>query len=228
MGPLQHQRRAFLTGAPRRLVTGAVRLLALSAPGYRDHAGVCQEENAMRSRRNDEPVDDTVDHRDDRVYEEEEGTRATLAPVPFSPAQIIGLIIGIGYVVLGIVAVAKTGFHTDHIYTPQRIVWHLPHSPLLGVIEIGFGALLIFASVVPGGVRSLMALLGVVALVFGIVVVANAWQSDLHRWLAVTHRSGWVDIIAGSILILATMFAPVVFPERRRRVRHTERAAMTH
>jgi uncharacterized protein DUF4383 len=180
----------------------------------------------MFSRKRDAPVDDTVDRRDeDRVYEDETGTRTTFAAAPWSPAQIVGLIIGIGYVVLGIAAVAKTGFHTDHIYTPQRVVWHFAHSPLLGVIEIGFGALLILASVVPGGVRSLMALLGVVALVFGLVVVLNAWHSDLHRWLAVTHRNGWLDVIAGAVLIVAAMFSPVVFPERRRRVRRVERAA---
>ena len=127
--------------------------------------------------------------------------------------------------VLGIAAVAKTGFHTSHIYTPERVVWHFAHTPLLGAIEIGFGALLILASVVPGGVRSLMAFLGVVALVFGLVVVLDAWRSDLHSWLAVTHRNGWLDIIAGSVVILAAMLSPVVFPERRRRVRRVERAA---
>src|SRR3954464_12489065 len=64
---------------------------------------------------------------------------------PWSPAQIIGLIIGIGMTILGIAALAQLGFDTEDIYQPHDMVWGLPHSPLLAVCEIGFGALMIFA-----------------------------------------------------------------------------------
>src|SRR5205085_576705 len=74
---------------------------------------------------------------DDAVEE-----RRVTDPTPWSPAQIIGLIVGIGFTVLGIAAVATTGFHTDHIYTPHDTVWRLSHSPLLAVCEIGFGVLM--------------------------------------------------------------------------------------
>src|SRR3954447_5658833 len=130
--------------------------------------------------------------------------RSTYAEGPaWSPAQIIGLIIGIGFVVLGVVAVNKTGFNTDHIYTPHDDVWRFPHSPLLAVCEIGFGVLVILASVVPGGARFALAFLGAVALVFGIIVLANGWQDNLNHWLAATHRTGWLFTIVGAVLILA-------------------------
>ena len=89
----------------------------------------------------------------------------------WSPLQIIGLIVGIGAGVLGVAAVASTGFDTAHIYTPQHVVGSFPHSPLLGVIEIGFGLLMVIGAVVPGGVRTLVALLGVVVRDVG----------DIHR-----------------------------------------------
>jgi hypothetical protein len=137
----------------------------------------------------------------------------------WSPAQIIGLIAGIGMTVLGIAAVARTGFHTDHIYSPHALVWHLPHSPLLGVIEIGFGVLLILASVVPGAARGLMGLLGAIALAFGIVVLVNTSSDNLNlnHTLAVTHRSGWFFVIVGAVVLLAALFSPVFIPRARRR-----------
>src|SRR5690349_23446726 len=90
----------------------------------------------------------------------------------WSPAQIIGLAVGIFFAALGIAGVVRTGFNTAHIYVPHRTAWTFAHSPLLAVVEIGFGALLILSSVVPGGLRWLMGLLGAAALVFGIVIVA--------------------------------------------------------
>ena len=83
---------------------------------------------------NTEVPNNTVD---DRYVAEGHTAHATMPR--WSPLQIIGLIVGIGAGVLGVAAVASTGFDTDHIYTPQHVVGSFPHSPLLGVIEIGFG-----------------------------------------------------------------------------------------
>ena len=103
---------------------------------------------------NTEVPNNTVD---DRYVAEGHTAHATMPR--WSPLQIIGLIVGIGAGVLGVAAVASTGFDTDHIYTPQHVVGSFPHSPLLGVIEIGFGLLMVIGAAVPGGVRTLLALL---------------------------------------------------------------------
>jgi hypothetical protein len=154
------------------------------------------------------------------AYAERDVSRSNA--VPWSPAQFIGLIVGIGYTVLGIVAVARTGFDTSHIYTPRTSVWHLPHTPLLAVIEIGYGVLMILASVVPGGLRTLMGLLGAAALVLGIVILA-ASSHRLAHWLAVNHNSGVLFTITGAVVALAAIISPVFFsgtPRRQvRRVR---------
>jgi hypothetical protein len=141
--------------------------------------------------------------------------------MPWSPVQFIGMIAGIGIAVLGIAAVARTGFDTSHIYTPRTVVWHLPHTPLLAVSEIGYGVLMILASVVPGGLRTLMGLLGAAALVLGIVVLA-APSHRLTHWLAVNHTSGVLFTIVGAVVAIAAIISPVFFsgtPRRQTRVR---------
>ena len=127
----------------------------------------------------------------------------------WSPAQIIGLIVGIGFIVLGVAALAKTGFDTSHVDQPHDVVWHFAHSPLMGAIEIAYGALLVIASVVPGGARALMAFLGAIGVAFGLVVLIQSTPNTLNDWLAVTHRNGWLYLIAGAVVLLAAIFSPV-------------------
>jgi hypothetical protein len=136
----------------------------------------------------------------------------------WSPAQIIGLIIGIGMTVLGFAAVAQTGFDTDHIYTPVDTVWRLPHSPLFALIEVGFGVLVILSAVVPGGSRGFMALLGAIAVCFGLVVLIEDTPNRLNHWLGVIDRTGIFYVIVGGVLLLAAILSPVFTSRTRRRV----------
>jgi hypothetical protein len=164
----------------------------------------------------DEPVREPVVS--DEAYEERVDERPVATAMrPWSPAQIISMIIGIGFVVLGIAAVARTGFNTDDVYNPRYLVWHLPHNPVLAVSEIAFGALLIIAAVVPGGARWLMGLLGAIALVFGLLVLVDAAQTDMNHWLAVEHSNGWLFTIVGAVLILTAWLSPVFVPGYGRR-----------
>src|SRR5262249_37708057 len=101
----------------------------------------CKEDTMARRRGAYEVVD-----RDDAVVDDGEVVRPRPA---WSPAQIIGLVIGLLYLIGGIAAIASTGFDTSHIYTPHKFVYHVAHSPLLALCEIVFGALLIIASVIP-------------------------------------------------------------------------------
>jgi Domain of unknown function (DUF4383) len=149
--------------------------------------------------------------------------RASATTMTWSPAQIVGLIIGIGYTAVGITAVVDTGFNTDHLDTPHHVGWQLAHSPLLGAIEIAFGVLVIVASLVPGGARVALRFLGAIALVFGIVVLAESIPNRLNDWLAVTHRNGWVYLISGAVVLLVALFSPSFGGEQHRVVREDER-----
>ena len=150
---------------------------------------------------------------DTRVVDD--GVATTVAR--WSPLQLVGLVIGIGFVALGIAAVARTGFDTNHIYRPQAEVWNLPHSPLLGVIEIAFGAVLLLASIPRGGARSVIMLLGAISLAFGIVVLAESAPNRLNHWLGVDHSSGWLFAITGAVLVLAALLMPVFVMSRSSR-----------
>jgi hypothetical protein len=163
--------------------------------------------------------------REARVVPEEEVIveAGTGVAHPWSPAQIVAVVIGIGYVILGIAALARTGLPVDHMMTPQHEVLGFRHSPLLGSIEIVFGALLIIAGVVAGAARSLMAFLGVVATTFGVLVLVDVAPNRLHRWLGVGDPYGWLSVAAGVVLLLAAFFSPEFARTTRTRTARHER-----
>jgi hypothetical protein len=152
---------------------------------------------------------------DDRVVEDDRAVTAH----HWSPAQIVAVIIGAGFVILGIAALARTGVPTEHITSPHEEVLGFRHSPLLGLIEIGFGALLVVAGVIPGAARSLMALLGVISAAFGVVLLVDIAPDRLHRWLGVGDPYGWMVLVVGVVLLVAAFFSPDVASNRRSRER---------
>jgi apolipoprotein N-acyltransferase len=167
------------------------------------------------------PVDTehyVVEHPVSEGYEIEHGERNRSMLAQWSPAQFVGLIIGIAITVLGFVALARTGFDTNNIYSPHALAWRLPHSPLMALIEVGFGMLLIVAAVVPGGIRSLIALLGAAALSFGIVVVSMTPPDRLNHWLGVEDKNGWFFVVVGNVLLLAGLVSPVFTTRTRKHV----------
>jgi hypothetical protein len=134
----------------------------------------------------------------------------------WSLAQFVSLIVGVAAIVFGIVALAKTGIHGDSLRSPHREVWSFDHTPLLAVVEIGFGVVLLLASVSAGASRALMALLGALAVAFGVVIVADAWPARMHRWFGVHDRNGWLFIITGGVVLLAGLLLPTFHrPETR-------------
>ena len=105
----------------------------------------------------------------------------TTSPVhTWSPAQFVGFVIGAAAVVLGAIALTRTGFHPDRLYDHERSVLSFHHTQLLALVEIGFG----------------------------IVVVADWWQADFHHWLGVHDRNGWLFIIVGAVGLFSALFLP--------------------
>jgi hypothetical protein len=135
----------------------------------------------------------------------------------WSPAQIVALAIGGAAIVFGVVALARTGLDTDNWYAPVESVLGFPHSPLLAICEIGFGVLMVFAAMSPTG-RLLMAVLSAVALAFGIVIVSDAWASDIDRWFGVRDRNGWLFVIVGGVGLASALLLPTVRGRETREV----------
>jgi hypothetical protein len=148
--------------------------------------------------------------------------RASVVSSPtWSPAQIVAVVLGAASVILGIAALAKTGLPLDHMDRPEKVVWSFRHTPLMGAIEIVFGALLLIAGVVPGALRSLMGLLGAISAAFGVVILVDVAPARLNKWLGVTDRNGWLFLIGGAVILLAAFLSPTIWGgTRERRVRH--------
>lgn len=136
---------------------------------------------------------------------------------PWSPAQIVAIVIGIGFLILGAVSIADVGFDSREEFLHRHgMVAGFHHTPLLGAIEMGFGLLMALVGARPGGARSLMTLLGLVALGLGIVVLAEpSFLDDLHRYLGVHDRNAWLYVLTGAVAILVAMVSPTFFRRER-------------
>lgn len=127
---------------------------------------------------------------------------------PWSPAQFVGIAFGAALVIVGIAVLARTGFPTEHLDRPQHDVLGFRSSPLLGATEIAFGALLIVSGIVAGTTRWFMALIGVGATGFGLILLMDRAPDRIHRWLGVGDRFGWTMVIVGVVVLLAAVVSP--------------------
>ncbi|MBC7462585.1 MAG: hypothetical protein H7287_14615, partial [Thermoleophilia bacterium] len=110
--------------------------------------------------------------RDDQVIEAQRvGQRSVVRPA-WSPAQGIALIIGIVYLVLGGIALARTGFTFTAL--DQADVAGLGHTVWMGIGSLLFGLLVLGTGAVPGADRGGLIFAGVVAIAGGIVIAAQS------------------------------------------------------
>ncbi len=127
----------------------------------------------------------------------------------WSPSQIVALVGGVLFAVLGGIALARGGFGdvTAHIE-----VGGFHHTSLLGLIEIGLGLLLLAMAAIPGVERSGLVFVGALALAFGIVVVVQG--EAFHGVLGTHANNGWLYVLFGGILLIAALLAPMIFQDR--------------
>jgi hypothetical protein len=136
--------------------------------------------------------------------------RTAVERPPWSPAQLIALAIGILSTVIGVIALTKTGIHSNamDVVRSNGPLWQ--HTAWLAIGEIVFGLLMIGAGVIPGGARGMMTFLGILALAFGIAVLVD--KTDLRA----EDTTGWAFIVAGALSLIAASVSPVFFTGTRR------------
>lgn len=149
----------------------------------------------------DDVVDDEVVHR-------------AVVRAPWSPAQIVALVIGAILTIMGGVALARTGLNFGNLDTARTTVMGLEHTAILAAIELVVGLTLIGAGAVPGAPRGTMSFMGALLLLFGIIVAIE--PNGMHRALGTTTGHGWFWAICGVILLVAAMVAPVFYDADRR------------
>ncbi|HEX6312694.1 MAG TPA: DUF4383 domain-containing protein [Acidimicrobiia bacterium] len=132
-----------------------------------------------------------------------------------NPARYIAGAIGIAAIVFGALALVETGFDPDHLRRPHESFATFHHTPLLALIEIGFGVVMLVAATGTFVGRGLMTVGSVGALLFGLVLIADLWPTRLHNWLGVHDRHGWLYLVVGAIGLAAAVLLPVT---RRRQV----------
>lgn len=119
-----------------------------------------------------------------------------------TPARVVGLVAGILFLVLGIVALARAGLAgigTD-LTDPHVVVgaWHL--SPLHAILQVVLGLMLLAGASSPVDVGSLV-VLGGVSLVAGLVLLIET--GAFHGWLGVHRPAAWLYLGAGVVTLVA-------------------------
>jgi hypothetical protein len=146
----------------------------------------------------------------DAVYEAE-----TARVFSWSPAQIVAALIGAGYIVLSAIALARTGFNVHHVTRPPTQVWRWHQTPILALVELGFGALMAVGALRPAAAKALMWVLSLAALGLGITVLIDAFTYQLHVWLGATRADAWLYVGTGVLGLFGSMASPTFWHARR-------------
>ncbi|MBA3653973.1 MAG: hypothetical protein H0W70_07235 [Actinobacteria bacterium] len=155
---------------------------------------------------------------DAEVVDDAETVHRSVERAPFSPAQIVALIVGAILAILGGVSLAKTGVDFNDLARSHEKVAGMDQTAILGIGELVVGLFLIGAGAIPGGARATMTFFGVVLLGAGIVVLVSDTSAWMHKWLTVDNGVGWFFVVLGAVLLLAAMLAPVIFGTDRQAV----------
>lgn len=118
-------------------------------------------------------------------------------------ASILAVLAGGALAVVGIVAVIRTGLD-ESWFRPRTEVLRANHTPLLGALEIGAGALLILLGL--AGSRILVAMAGIAGAL--VCTAAAVEPEELTRELALEPWWAWVLAGAGVALTLAALYEP--------------------
>ena len=145
---------------------------------------------------------------DDDIVTDDTVVRREVVRAPWSPAQIVALVIGAILTVLGGVALARTGLNFDPD-AARTTVAGLEHTALLAVLELVTGLVLIGAASVPGAPRETMRVVGVILLLLGIIIAIE--PGGTHRALGTSTGHGWFWAVLGIVLLMSAMVAPTIY-----------------
>ena len=122
----------------------------------------------------------------------------------FAPGQIVSLAAGLGFLIVGIVALLRAGIGDD-LSTPVVEVLGFTHTAWLGLAEIGVGLFLIAAGVDYRG-RAVSVFIGAALVVAGIVIASAA--DELPTELGIEEGMGVPLAIVGGIVALSALVLP--------------------
>lgn len=133
----------------------------------------------------------------------------------WNPPQILALVLGVTFVVLGGVALLRTGLDMN-LFEPIVTVGGLAYTPLLGLIELVLGLVLLAVGAFPVEADSFV-FLGVLLVAFGLLLVIEpeAFQTSL----AAGRAHGWFYVTVGVVSVGVGLGTPAVQRWQLRRAR---------
>jgi peptidoglycan/LPS O-acetylase OafA/YrhL len=139
-------------------------------------------------------------------------TRVVERP-PWSPAQIVAVISGIVLVVVGGVALARSGVNFSNVPATHSTVAGLHFTSMSALIQLVAGVFLLAGGAYPDTAKGSMAFWGAVLLAFGLVVAIDS-VPFFTMW-GYTKSNGVFYAVIGGVLILAAAVSPIIFSRRR-------------
>ncbi len=156
-----------------------------------------------------DPVHRDQLHRDDAL-DPSYSTRTRERAWTFAPGQMVSLIIGVGVIAVGVVALVRAGIDGS-LSEPVVEVAGYTHTAWLGIAEIAVGLILVMAGLGARG-RAASVLIGTLAVIAGVLVLAE--PGEMPAELGLEEAYGWPLIILGAIAAFAAMVFPVWFSHR--------------
>jgi hypothetical protein len=133
---------------------------------------------------------------------------ATGVREPFGVGQLLALGMGIFFVVIGAVGLARAGL--DDLTSPTVVVAGLGMTPLLALIHLIVGVLALGGAAGRAASRSVLMGFGPIMIAAGIIAMIQ--DVEALGWNRV---NGVAYLVAGGIAIIAAMLTPVAAVEER-------------
>jgi hypothetical protein len=175
-----------------------------------------RDDDVHASRARDEDIRATPT-RDDDIRDDAMDERLTPEVVQYqwSPANVLVVLAGVALAALGILALIRTEIN-ETWYTPVETVARINHTPLLGAIEVGVGALLVILGLL--GVRTLTAFVCLAGAVAAAVAAMDPSRFEtelaIERWWAIALAAG-----GAALAVLLMLPRPMVTVDRTPRAR---------
>ncbi len=146
----------------------------------------------------------------------ENGSASRVTRRAWSPAQIVALIAGLVLVVMGGVALARTGVNLSNIPATHTTVAGLGFTSLSALVQLVVGVIILGGGAYPDTAKGTMGVFGVVLLAWGLIVAIDTTPFTTS-W-GYVHGNGIFYAVVGAILLLAAALSPV-FTSRNQVVR---------
>ncbi len=132
---------------------------------------------------------------------------------PWSPMQLVGLIVGVALIVIGGVALARSGMNFSHVEASRSQVAGLGFTSMSALIVTIVGVFIAIGCSSPYSARSVMWTFGIIMFAFGLIVALT--PDTFYRMWGFTTANGDALAVCGGVLVLAVALSPIFVHTRR-------------